>query len=458
MMRHFTQQIHLAGIGGAGMSGLAELLHAYGHTVTGSDRAPSPVTARLEALGVKVQYGHSPDLVRKAGLLIYSSAIREENPERTYARNHGIAQIRRAEALGDLMRAFTCVCVSGTHGKTTTTSLVGGIFGEAALQPTVLVGGTLIREGAPVVVGESGLMVAEADEYDRSFLAMYPTIAIITNIEADHLDCYKDLDDIKNTFVAFTNRIPFYGAVVCCGDDPGVRDIIPRIGRTRITYGLGQGAEYSARDIDFVEGKASFEVVRREEALGRIALTIPGLHNVVNALGATAAAMEMGVTFDVVRAALGKFAGVKRRFEIVGRARGVTVIDDYAHHPGEIKAALDAARRSGFKQITAVFQPHLYSRTRDFMDDFAISLGKADTVMIADIYTAREEPIAGVSAETIVKKLREMGHADAHFIARKEDIMTAIASRVVEGEAVVVMGAGDIGQMAYGLAEVLRNG
>jgi UDP-N-acetylmuramate--alanine ligase len=457
-MRHVTYTIHLVGVGGAGMSGLAELLHAYGHRVTGSDRAPSSVTERLQSIGVTVQVGHTPDLVRDAEILIYSSAIREDNPERCYARDHGIRQIRRAEALGDLMRAFTCVCISGTHGKTTTTSLVGAIFSEASMNPTVLVGGTLLREGAPVVVGTSGLMVAEADEYDRSFLAMYPTVAIITNIEADHLDCYKDLDDIKNSFVAFTNRIPFYGAVVCCADDPGVCAVLPRIERKVITYGLTATADYSARELQFTKGKGSFEVLRRGTSLGRLALSIPGMHNVVNALGATAAAMESGASFDAVRTALGKFSGVKRRFEIVGTARGVTVVDDYAHHPGEIRATLDAARRGGFTRITAVFQPHLYSRTRDFLDDFAASLGKADTVMVADIYKAREEPIPGVTAAAIVDKLRASGHADAHFIAHKEDIMAALVKRVVEGEAVVVMGAGDIGLMAYDLAEALRNG
>lgn len=440
------------------MSGLAELLRHFGHAVTGSDRTPSPATARLETLGVKLQYGHSPDLITSAGIVIYSSAIREENPERLYAREHGLTLLRRAEALGQIMRGYSCACVAGTHGKTTTTSLLGMMLTEANMRPTVLVGGTLVREGSPLIIGESGIMVAEADEYDRSFLAMFPALAVITNIEADHLDCYANLDDIKQAFVQFAARVPFYGAVICCADDPGVRSVLPLLGPNRITYGAGKTAEYTARAIEFADGRASFDVVRRDETLGRVSLSIPGMHNVVNALGALAAAVEMGAPFSAIRSALSKFAGVKRRFEVVGKERNITVIDDYAHHPGEIAATLAAARRSDFQRITAVFQPHLFSRTRDFMDDFAASLAKADTVVVTDIYKSREEPIAGITAATIVKKLRELGHADAHYVARKEEIVKSLAGRIASGDAVVVMGAGDIGETARELAEALRNG
>ena len=458
MMRHFNQRIHLVGIGGAGMSGLAELLHSYGHTVTGSDRAQSGAADRLKSLGISVQTGHSPDLVKNAQLLIYSSAIRTDNPERVYAREHRIAELRRADALGQIMQSFTTVCIAGTHGKTTTTSLVGAIMAEAKLKPTVLVGGTLRAQNAPVIVGESTLMVAEADEFDRSFLAMYPTIAVITNIEADHLDCYTDLDDIKNAFAAFAGRVPFYGAIVCCGDDKGVRDIMPRFERKCVTYGVCPGADYTARNIEFTDGKASFDAEQRGAPLGRITLSIPGMHNVVNALGALAAATEMDVSFKAAQRALARFAGVKRRFEVVGRERGVTVIDDYAHHPGEIRATLDAARRSGFKRIVAVFQPHLFTRTRDFLDDFAAGLSGADMVIVTDIYRAREEPIPGVNASAIVEKLRTLGHADASYIARKEDIPQSIIKKVSKEDAVVFMGAGDITEIAPRLVEVLRHG
>jgi UDP-N-acetylmuramate--alanine ligase len=457
-MRHFKQRIHMVGIGGAGMSGLAELLHGHGHVVTGSDRILSSATARLQRLGVRVQSGHSPDLVKNAQLLIYSSAVRDDNPERVYAREHRIAELRRADALGQIMRGMTTVCIAGTHGKTTTTSLVGAILGEAKMKPTVLVGGTLRTEGAPVVVGRSDLMVAEADEFDRSFLAMYPAIALITNIEADHLDCYRDIDDIKDAFAAFAARVPFYGAVVCCTDDKGVRDILPRLTGKVITYGKETGAEYTARNIKFTEGKPAFDAFRLNAALGRITLGIPGMHNAVNALGALAAAMEIDVPFEAARRALARFSGVKRRFEVVGRERGITVIDDYAHHPGEIKATLEAARCSGFNRIAAVFQPHLFSRTRDFTDGFAASLAEADAVVVTDIYAAREEPIPGISAEDIVEKLRALGHKETEYCARKEDIPQRIVKRVSRGGAIVIMGAGDITEIAGHVVEALHHG
>jgi UDP-N-acetylmuramate--alanine ligase len=458
MTWHFTQRIHLVGIGGAGMSGLAELLHHYGHAVTGSDRAVSGVTERLERLGAVIQYGHEPNLVKKADLVIYSSAIREDNPERKYARENGIIQIRRADALGQMMRSFTTVCIAGTHGKTTTTSLVGAIMSEADMRPTILVGGTLRIEGAPVVVGDGRIMVAEADEYDRSFLAMYPTVALITNIEADHLDCYRDLDDIKNTFVAFTRRVPFFGAIVCCADDAGVRSVAPKFTARTITYGVTVDADYHAEKVAVADGKPSFDIRARGEYKGRIALSIPGVHNVQNALGAAATALEMGVPFEAIQRALAGFGGVKRRFEIVGCERGITVVDDYAHHPGEINATLDAARHGGYARVIAVFQPHLYSRTRDFLNEFAVSLSVADAVVVTDIYEAREEPIPGVSAEAIVQKLSAAGHRDARYIAKKEDIARALLLKVVPADVVVVMGAGDINDVAFALVKELRNG
>lgn len=300
-------------------------------------------------------------------------------------------------------------------------------------------------------------MVAEADEFDRSFLVMYPAVAVITNIEADHLDCYKDLDDIKNAFTAFAARVPFYGAVVCCADDKGVRDILPRLSGRIVTYGRDNSAEYTAKNIKFTEGRPTFDAFRRGAALGRITLNIPGMHNVVNAVGALAAAMELDVPFESARRAMARFSGVKRRFEVVGRERGVTVIDDYAHHPGEITATLEAARCSGFNRITAVFQPHLFSRTRDFMDGFARSLSAADTVIVTDIYQAREEPIPGVTAEAIVEKLRSLGHKDAGFCARKEDVPPRVVTRVSRGDAIVVMGAGDITDITGHVVEALRH-
>ncbi len=457
-MQHFKKRIHLVGIGGAGMNGLAELLHCYGHVVTGSDRVASATTARLESIGIPVQTGHDPRYVKDAELLIYSSAIRSENPERIFAHDHGIAELRRAEALGQIMRTFSTICVAGTHGKTTTTSLVGAILTEANLKPTIMVGGTLQREPTPMVIGSGAIMVAEADEYDRSFLAMYPTMALITNIDSDHLDCYSDLEDIKDAFVAFAARLPFYGELVCCIDDPGVRDILPRLTRSFVTYGGSPGADYSARSIVSDGSGSSFDAFCKGTNLGRITLAVPGIHNVVNAIGALAAALEMGVGFDPARRALAEFGGVKRRLEIIGRVRNVTVIDDYAHHPREIAATLEAALLGGYSRITAVFQPHLFTRTRDFMGDFAVSLSKADRVIVTSIYRAREEPIPGVSAETIVGKLRHLGKSDVHYCAETADLVPMIVEGAVDGEAIVLMGAGDITESSRPILEALQHG
>lgn len=457
-MKLFVKKIHLVGIGGAGMCPLAEVLHSQGHRVTGSDRMNSAATARLESLGIKIQFDHTPDLLKDAELLVYSSAVKDDNPERVYARQHGILSMRRAEVLGELMRAHFTICVCGTHGKTTTTSLVGETFCDSGLNPTVLIGGMLRSADSHAVVGNSNIMIAEADEFDRSFLAMYPSMAIITNVQADHLDCYGTLQNIKDAFVKFTERIPFYGAVIACNDDAGVRDIIPSIKRTVITYGLNDAADFYAEKINFNRGKASFTVKYKGESLGIINLNLPGLHNVLNSLAVIACATEMGIEFKSVANTLSKFQGVHRRFEIVGESQGVTVIDDYAHHPAEIKATLDAARKSGFERIIAVFQPHLYSRTRDLMDEFAESLGIADMVYVTDIYKAREEPIPGVTSETIIKKISEKGHSQAHYIPSKDELIPALKKLIKRGDAVVMMGAGDIWECAAKFAGELANG
>ncbi len=440
------------------MSPLAEVLHAHGHTVTGSDRARSAASSRLESIGIKVQYNHIPEYIKSAELLVYSSAVREENAERQYAVANGIPCIRRAELLGELMRGHFTICISGTHGKTTTTSLTGTIFHDAQLSPTVLVGGMVRSAESHAFIGKSNIMIAEADEYDRSFLAMYPSIAIITNIEADHLDCYGTLENVKDAFVKFTDRIPFYGAVVACIDDPGVRDILPSVHRTVVTYSVEGNADYCARDISFSEGKPSFTVVRKGAELGKITLSIPGKHNIANSLAAIAVAHEMGIDFNIISQSLNQFQGVRRRFELIGKEKGISVIDDYAHHPGEIKATLDAARTSGFKRIIAVFQPHLYTRTRDFLNDFALILGKADLVYITDIYKAREEPIPGVTSKTIVEKIIESGNKNAFHIPVKKELIIPIAQQVKAGDAVVIMGAGDIWEIAPLLLERIKNG
>lgn len=439
------------------MCPLAEVLQAHGHIITGSDKLNSPAITRLKSLGINIQLNHIPDLVKNADLLVYSSAVKKDNPERVYARDHGIHEMRRAEMLGELMRAHFTICVSGTHGKTTTTSLVGEVFNNAGLDPTVLVGGMLRSADSYAVVGKGNVMIAEADEYDRSFLAMYPSMAIITNIEADHLDCYGSIQSIKEAFLSFTERIPFYGAVIACSDDCGVREIIPSLHRTAITYGLNGPADYTAESISFSRSRSSFTVKRRGQICGVVNLNLPGIHNVLNSLAVIAAATEMGIEFGLIASTLSAFQGVRRRFEIIAENCGITVIDDYAHHPSEISATIDAARRCGYKRVVAVFQPHLYSRTRDLLDQFVNSLLEADVVYVTDIYKAREEPITGVSSAAIVEKMIECGHSKASHIAHKEDVVAPLKALVKEGDAVIMMGAGDIRDCAVKFAGELTD-
>jgi UDP-N-acetylmuramate--alanine ligase len=449
-MRPFTKKIHMVGIGGAGMSPLAEVLLSRGHTVTGSDRAASDASRRLETLGIKVQYGHDPDFVKGAELLVYSSAVKDDNPERKYAVDNGIPEIRRAEVLGDIMRSNFTICVAGTHGKTTTTSLIGTVLTDAKMSPTVLVGGMLRSVGSHAIVGDGGVVVAEADEYDRSFLAMYPTMAVITNIEADHLDCYADLDEIKDAFVEFTDRVPFDGAVIACIDDEGVRSVLPRIRRSLFTYGTDSKADFRAVNIKFNGGRTDFSVVyKRGLEIGHVSIGIPGMHNVMNTLAALAVATETDIRFSVAADSVSNFLGVKRRFEVVGCMSGVTVVDDYAHHPGEISATMAAARSRGYKRVAVVFQPHLYSRTRDFMEQFARSLSVADVVVVTDIYKAREQPIPGVNAEDIVGKIKTInGTVDAYYVKDKGDVSDVLRGKVHSGDVLILMGAGDIWEIA----------
>jgi UDP-N-acetylmuramate--alanine ligase len=449
--------MHFIGIGGVGMSGLAEFLFAAGYTVSGSDRQSSAITKRLESLGMKIQYDHSPNLVRDALLVVYSSAIKDDNPERAYARDNKIPVMRRAEMLGELMRMKFSIAVAGTHGKTTTTSLIGQIFSDAGWTPTVIVGGILRRYETNALAGKGDILVAEADEFDRSFLKMYPSVAVVTNIEEDHLDCYSGIEDIKAAFMQFANIVPFYGALVACIDEPHVRELLAGYAKPAVTYGVAQEADYTAQDISFTGGKTSFSVYKKTQKLGALELTIPGLHNVKNALAACAVATELGVDFPAIAKSLLGFGGIRRRFEIIGHKAGVTVIDDYAHHPSEIAATLSAARSAGYKRVVAVFQPHLYTRTRDFLDGFAQALCAADEIVVTAIYKSREEPIAGVNSLAIVEKAKKLGHAHARYIEKKADIAAQLAPLCRSGDAVVVMGAGDINEICNDLLARMRD-
>jgi UDP-N-acetylmuramate--alanine ligase len=454
---NLKRNVHFIGIGGVGMSGLAEFLSAVGYTVTGSDRQPSSITRRLEALGMKVQYDHTPDLIRGADIAVFSSAVKVDNQERRYASERRIPLLRRAEMLGELMRMKFSVAIAGTHGKTTTTSLIGQIMHDAGWNPTVIVGGILRHYDTNAIVGTGDVLVAEADEYDRSFLKMFPSVAVVTNIEEDHLDCYTGIDDIMEAFAQFAALVPFYGALVACIDEPRVPALLDGYAKPVVTYGLRQDADYSARHVAFGTASTTYDAVKRGEPLGRITLPLLGIHNVKNSLAACAVAAELGVAFGVIAQSLGKFAGIRRRFEIIGVKAGIAVVDDYAHHPSEIRATIAAAKCAGYKRVIAVFQPHLYTRTRDFMDDFASALSQADMLIVTSIYKSREEPIAGISAHTIVEKAKKHGIVRAEFVERKETIPDVLKNDLAPGDVVVVMGAGDINEICGQILAGIRD-
>lgn len=458
-LRKARRRIHLIGIGGMGMSALAEYLHCSGFTVTGSDSTGSAVTERLASLGVGIQYHHEPDLIRNADLVVYSSAIGERNAERAYAKDNNVHLMRRAEVLGELMRSKFTIAISGTHGKTTTTALMGHVFRDAQRDPTIMAGGILKEFGSNMVVGSSNVLIAEADEFDRSFLSMSPSLAVVTNIDADHLDCYGSLESIKDAFVTFAGLVPFYGGIIACIDNENVRSILPSLNKTIITYSAeGRDADYQAVSI-VSEGRSSrFEVVCGGETLGSVSIAMPGVHNVANSLGVLAAAMEMGIPFDDAAAGCGSFRGVQRRFEIVGCEKGVTVVDDYAHHPSEIQATIAAARRAGYSRVIAVFQPHLYTRTRDLADQFAQVLSDADRAIVTEIYKSREEPIAGVSADMIRARAVAITGASLTVVSEKSDVVSMLPPELEEGDVVLVMGAGDINGIAAPLLRRLADG
>jgi UDP-N-acetylmuramate--alanine ligase len=452
------KRIHFIGIGGAGMCPMAEVMAQNGYTVSGSDMQQTAATKRLESLHIRIQYHHDPDLIRERELCVYSSAIKEDNPELAYARDHGITCMKRAAMLGDIMRAYFSIGVAGTHGKTTTTSLIGNVFRDAGKDPMVIVGGAFRESESNAIVGGGRLLIAEADEYDRSFLHMFPAIAVVTNIEVDHLDIYTDLSDIIEAFVEYVNKVPFYGMVVVCADDAVTTQIIPRINRTCMTYGTSELADYRAEAIRFEKSVSEFTVYTKNRLLGTITLPLSGLHNIRNALAAVAVASEMDISFSVIKQSLESFSGIKRRFEIMGSEKEITVIDDYAHHPSEIAATLSAAKQAGFTRLIAVFQPHLYSRTRDFCGEFAQSLAAADMAVVTEIYKAREEPINGVRGMSIIEKMHEQEYANTHFVKKIEEIPELLTPLLQPGDGVILMGAGDIGSISRPLLERIQHG
>ncbi len=451
------RQVHMVGIGGIGMSSIAEVLLNRGYTVTGSDLETSDVTARLQEQGATIYEGHAAEQIGDADVVVYSSAINpEKNPETQEAERRRISLIPRAEMLGELIRMKYGVGVAGTHGKTTTTSMAGLVVAEGGFDPTVIVGGKVTAFGSNAITGEGDVIVIEADEYDRTFLRLTPSVAVITSIEEDHLDIYDDLDDIQAAFTQYANSVPFFGAAVLCLDDPNVQAIVGDIERRIITYGTTRQAEVRAENIQRDGLDTRFDVLARDERLGTITLHVPGMHNVRNALAAVAVGLELEIGFDQIREGLAGFAGVRRRFEKIGEGRDVMVLDDYAHHPTEIRATLDAASQ-GYpdRRIVAVFQPHLYSRTRDFLDDFARSFFNTDQLVLTDIYGSREEPIADITGERLADRAEQFGHRAVHYVPDKTELPGYLLDLTEPGDVVLMLGAGDIWRYSRTFADLL---
>jgi UDP-N-acetylmuramate--alanine ligase len=439
------QHVHFVGIGGSGMSGIAEVLLNLGYTVSGSDLRRTPVTDRLESIGARIFEGHAAGNAAGAHVVVTSTAVRPANPEVEEARRRGVPVIPRAEMLAELMRLKYGVAVAGSHGKTTTTSMVALVLDRGGLDPTVVVGGRLGVLGSGARLGRGEFLVAEADESDRSFLRLTPTIAVVTNIDREHLDTYRDLADIQDAFLGFVNKVPFYGGAVLCLDDPAVQDVLPRVERRVVTYGLSYQAGVSARDLALSPAGSRYTATLDGRPLGALTLSVPGAFNVANSLAAVAVGLDLEVPFDAIRAGLESFTGVDRRFQVRGERGGVLVIDDYGHHPTEIRATLEALRRrAGERRTVVLFQPHRYTRTRALWDDFARAFHHADVLLLTDVYAASEEPIPGVTAEALARSVAEHGHRRVSWAGDLKSATDRLADEVVEGDVVLTLGAGSV--------------
>jgi UDP-N-acetylmuramate--alanine ligase len=443
-MFHKTRRLHFVGIGGSGMSGIAEVLVNLGYPISGSDLASNPATRRLKKLGADVRRGHRADHVHDADVVVISSAVREDNPEVVEARRRHIPVIPRAEMLAELMRMKFSVAVAGSHGKTSTTGMVAEVLGRGRLDPTVVIGGRLAKLRSGAKLGNGEFMVAEADESDGSFVKMTPTIAVVTNIDREHLDHYADLAEIQDTFVEFVSRVPFYGAVIVCLDDANVRAILPRIDRRVLTYGLSSEADVSATDIEVKGFDASYFARSDGEKLGEVRLAVPGRHSVYNSLAALAVGLELDVPFKTIASALKRFRGPDRRLQLRGEALGAKVVDDYGHHPTEIAASLAAVREGFGARTVVVFQPHRYTRTKFLLEEFGRAFFRADIVIVTEIYAAGEEPIPGVDGARVADALVRHGHPSAVFEPDVKKIPRRIQECVRSGDVVMTLGAGDV--------------
>lgn len=453
-----VNKVHFVGIGGIGMSGIAELLLNQGFEVSGSDISDSSIIQALKDKGAKIYNQHGSAQIENCEVLVYSSAVQEDNPELIAAKEKGIPIIKRAEMLGELIALKeTSVAVGGTHGKTSTSSMIGSLLSRAEMDPTLVVGGLVTNLNTNSLLGSGEIIVVEADEFDRSFLQLRPTLSIITNIELEHTDCYRDLEDLQQAFIQFANSSPFYGAVILCLDSVGVQEIISEIKRPIITYGLSSQATFSANNIKFNKSNSAYTLTKNRTAVIDIKLQIPGKHNIVNSLAAAALGFEMGVSPEIIAAGLGSYGGVRRRFEIKGISNSILVVDDYAHHPTEVQATLQAARDGWDRRIIAVFQPHLYSRTRDFYQEFAAAFMNSDIFIVTDVYPARELPIKGISGKLVADAARESGHRNVHYLPQLDDLPAFLDTVTKPNDMVITLGAGTIWRYGEAYFKHLKN-
>ena len=449
-------KIHIVGIGGIGMSAIARVLVQMNYSVSGSDATPSSLTHKLETEGIKILKGHKAENIGDAELVIYSSAIKSDNPELREAKRKNVPVVKRPEILSAIMKLGYGIGIAGSHGKTTVTSMVTSIFRSASLSPTVVVGGIIQELGeSNAVYGDGEYVVMEADEYDRTFLALNPDIAVITNVEAEHLDIYGNYESVKDAFVEFANKVPFYGAVFCSVENEGVKEILPKINSPVITYGFNPKADIVAVNVDSNEHGTSFDVGFKGDNLGRFELRLFGKHNVLNSLAAIGVAKELRIDNETIRHALSRFSGAERRFQLLYDGN-VKIVDDYAHHPTEIRATIDAARSLASGRIISVFQPHLFTRTRDFYKEFAKALSETDVIVVLDVYPAREEPLPGITGELIAEELKRLGKDNVYFMAKKRKLPSLLRKIIRDGDLIIAMGAGDITALIHEFAEEMK--
>ncbi|OGW51918.1 MAG: UDP-N-acetylmuramate--L-alanine ligase [Nitrospirae bacterium RBG_19FT_COMBO_42_15] len=450
------KHIHFVGIGGIGMSGIAEVLLNLGYKVSGSDMNLSDTTKHLKDIGAIIYKGHAASNIAGADVVVISSAVSQENEEVKAAKKLLIPVIPRAEMLAELMRLKYGIAVAGAHGKTTTTSIIATVLARGNIDPTVVIGGKLNSFGTNAKLGQGDFLLAEADESDGSFLKLSPTIAVVTTIDEEHLDYYKNLDAIKKAFLSFVNKVPFYGIAILCLDDKNIQDIIPSVEKRYVTYGFSAQADFAGKDIELKGFESSFKVINRGKDLGRFILKMPGLHNVYNALAAVAVGLELEIDIDAIKKAFAEFSGVQRRFQVKGEINGVMVVDDYGHHPAEIKATLAAAKSGWDKRTIVIFQPHRYTRTKDLMKDFATAFYQADVLILTDIYAAGETPIEGVTGERLYETIKGHGHKEVMFIKNKNEIPDYVLKMLKKDDIVITLGAGDVWKIGGEIVERIQ--